>query len=52
MARQRQAPVGAQRFSTQGKPVEPPPVTWKKLVEDCISDDDAMRKILERSERS
>lgn len=52
LARQRQAPFGAQRFSTQGKPAAPPPVTWKKLVEDCISDDEAIRKILERSERS
>lgn len=49
IAMKRQAHVGSQRFSTQGKLAEPPPISWEKLVEDCISDEEVKRKLLERS---
>lgn len=49
IAMRSQPHVGSQRFSTQGKLAEPPPITWEKLVEDCISDEEVKRKILERS---
>lgn len=52
IARRSQQHVGSQRFSTQGKLAEPPPITWEKLVDDCISDEEVKRKILERSQRS
>lgn len=49
IAMRSQPHVGSQRFSTQGKLVAPPPVTWAKLVEDCILDDEVKKKILERT---
>lgn len=52
LARGRSHRVSGQRFSTQGKPEDPPPITWEELVEQCIFDEDTKRKILERSERS
>lgn len=53
MAMRRHQPrVGSQRFSTQGKLAEPPPTTWERLVEACISDDKVRKNILERSSRA
>lgn len=48
----RQQRLGHQRFSAQDKLTEGPPVTWKQLVEDCITDEEVKKKILERTERS
>lgn len=48
----RQQHVGAQRFSTQDKLKEPPSTTWEQLVEDCITEEEVKRQILERTERS
>ena len=52
LAMKRQQHFGAQRFSTQDKLVEPSPITWEQLVEDCISDEKVKKQILERAERS
>lgn len=52
LAMKRPQHFGAQRFSTQDKLAEPPPITWEQLVEDCISDEEVKKKILERAERS
>lgn len=49
LALKRNRPTASQRFSTQGKPVEAAPITWKQLVEDCLSDGDAKQKILKNS---
>ena len=48
----RQQHLGHQRFSAQDKLAEGPPVTWEQLVEDCITDEEVKKKILERAERS
>jgi hypothetical protein len=48
----RQQHLGHQRFSAQDKLAEGPPVTWEQLVEDCITDEEVKKKILERTERS
>jgi len=48
----RQQHFGHQRFSAQDKLAEGPPVTWEQLVEDCITDEEVKKEILERTERS
>jgi len=52
MAIKRQRHLGLQRFSAQDKLAEGPPPTWEQLVEDCITDENVKRNILERTERS
>ena len=52
MAMKRQQHLGHQRFSAQDKLAEGPPVTWEQLVEDCITDEQVKKQILERKERS
>lgn len=48
----RQQQLGHQRFSAKDKLSEGPPVTWEQLVEDCITDEDVKKEILERTKRS
>jgi hypothetical protein len=48
----RQQHHGQQRFSAQDKLAEGPPMTWEELVEDCITDEEVKKEILERKERS
>lgn len=52
MAMKRQQHLGHQRFSAQDKLEEGPPVTWEQLVEDCITDEEVKKQILERTDRS
>lgn len=52
LSMKRQQHFGAQRFSTQDKLAEPPSTTWEQLVEDCITDEEVKKQILERIERS
>ncbi len=52
LARNRQLASGAQRFSSQERPKEHGETTWERLVEDCISNQEAKKRILERSARS
>lgn len=51
MAMRRQ-PAGLQRHSSKTKPVEQPTTTWDHVVEDCISDEQAKKAILDRAIRS
>lgn len=44
----RQQHHGQQRFSAQDKLAEGPPMTWEELVEDCITDEEVKKEILER----
>lgn len=48
----RQQHLGQQRFSAQDKLAEGPPMTWEELVENCITDEEVKKEILERKERS
>jgi hypothetical protein len=52
MVAKRQQQLGHQRFSAQDKLAEGPPVTWAKLVEDCITDEEVQKEILVRAKRS
>jgi hypothetical protein len=52
LALKRQRPAQVQRFSAKEKPTDSPPIGWRQLVEDCITDEVAKKTILERTERS
>ena len=52
LAMKRQQHIGAQRFSTQDKLAEGPPISWEQLIEECITDEAVKQEILERSKRS
>ena len=52
VAKRQQQHRGHQRFSAQDKLAEVPPVTWEQLVEDCITDEEVKKQIVERTERS
>lgn len=52
LSMKRQQHFSAQRFSTQDKLKEPSSTTWEQLVEDCITEEDVKKQILERTERS
>lgn len=52
LAMKRQRHIGTQRFSTYDKLSEGPPVTWEQLVDECITDKEVKKEILERSARS
>lgn len=49
MAMKRAQFSASQRFSSKIKPVEQSSVTWAQVIEDCITDDEVKKSILNRS---
>jgi hypothetical protein len=39
-----------QRHSSRSKPVHSPPMTWEEAVDECITDDEAKRAILDQTD--
>ena len=51
MAMRRQ-PARLQRHSSKTKPLEQLATTWEQVVEDCISDEEVKKAILDKSNRA